>query len=80
MMESVMYLFKHSKQVEPCQDENEASTSAALGFRRDLSKFLSDPMRTSDTPHVLGGFRDPMSVGRGYPYTSVGCDVTDTGA
>ncbi|CAO3617562.1 unnamed protein product [Cunninghamella blakesleeana] len=43
-----------------------------------FGKHLNDPMRISDRPDMIGHFHDPMSIGKNM--TSVGCDVTHTGA
>ncbi|KAG2219957.1 hypothetical protein INT45_002171 [Circinella minor] len=41
------------------------------------SKYLSDPMRTSDNPDYVGGFYDPISISRHYLQS---IDCTNTGA
>ena len=41
------------------------------------SKYLSDPMRSSDDPDYVGGFYDPISISRHYLQST---DCTNTGA
>ncbi|KAI7852309.1 hypothetical protein BDC45DRAFT_513987 [Circinella umbellata] len=59
-----------------------SSRSGSLITKDDVvlgssSKYLSDPMRTSDNPDYVGGFYDPVSISRHYLHST---DCTNTGA